>query len=96
MSQARLVAATLCRGEPLPERLRLHVVGARALAVDLDHGQPLAVPGLEFGVAVDRHLVEIEAELVAEPAKPALRLLAEVAAVRLVERYLRPTDTGPA
>jgi hypothetical protein len=96
MSQARLVTATLCRSEPLPERFRLHVEGASALAVDLDHREPFAVAGLERGVAVDRHLVELERELVTELVQPTPRLLAEVAAARLVERYARPTDKGPA
>ena len=43
----------------------MHVVREAPRAVDLDDGNPLAVLRLELGIAVDRHLAQLEAELVA-------------------------------
>jgi hypothetical protein len=54
-------------------------------AVDLDDRDPLPVPGLELGVAVDRHLAQLEAELVPRRADDAAGGLAEMAARRGVE-----------
>jgi hypothetical protein len=86
----------LCSGQATPERLRLNVVRARTLAVDLDDRHPLAIPRLELSIAVDRDLLEREPELVAEHVQLRLRALAEVAAVRFVERYPRIRDTSHA
>jgi hypothetical protein len=58
----------------------MHVVDETAPAVDLHHRDPFAVCGLELGVAVDRHLAQVEAELVARSRDDALGRLAEVAA----------------
>jgi hypothetical protein len=61
------------------------VVDERALAVDLDHRQPLTVAGLELGVAADVDLTELEAQLVACRGDDPAGSLAEVAALRVVE-----------
>jgi hypothetical protein len=77
----------LCRGQAPPERVLVDVVREDALAVDLHDGQPLAVARLELRVAVDRHLVEHEPELVPERAHLLERPLAEVTAGRVEDRY---------
>ena len=66
----------------------MHVVDEPALSVDLDDGNPLAVLRLELGHAVDRHLAQLEAELVARGRHDAAGCLAEMAARRGVERDL--------
>jgi hypothetical protein len=58
----------------------VHVVDETSPPVDLDDRDPLAVGGLELGVAVDRDLPQLEAELVARSRDDAPRRLAEVAA----------------
>jgi hypothetical protein len=58
----------------------VHVVDETAPTVDLDDRDPLAVRGLELGVAVDRDLPQLEAELVARRRDDAPGRLAEVAA----------------
>ena len=68
-----------------PERFDLHVVGEAPPAVDLDHGQPLAVGRLEDRVAADVHLLEGEAELGPQPAQLLERALAQVAALGVVD-----------
>jgi hypothetical protein len=70
----------------------VYVVGEDALAVDLDDGDQLAIAGLERRVAVDRHLFELEPELVPQGTHLAERPLAEVAALRRVDGD--PRDTG--
>jgi hypothetical protein len=72
--------------EPAAEAVRVDVVHERALPVDLDHRQPLAVARLEPGVARDVDLGDLEAELVLERADCRARPLAEVAALRVVQR----------
>ena len=62
------------------QRVGVHVVHETAPAVDIDHRNPLAVRGLELGIAVDRHLPQLEAELVARRRDDAPGRLAEVAA----------------
>ena len=57
-------------------------------AADLDDGNPLAVRGLELGDAVDRHLAQLEAELVPRLGHNAAGCLAEMTARRGVERDL--------
>jgi hypothetical protein len=60
------------------QRVGLHEVGERTLAVDLDHGESAAVRGLELGVAVD--LDPLEAVAAADLLDDLERALAEVAA----------------
>jgi hypothetical protein len=72
----------LCGRKTASEGLWLDVVRADALAVDLDHRDPLAVARLELGVVVDHDLVELEPELVAQRVQLLFRPLAEVAALR--------------
>jgi hypothetical protein len=75
----------LCSPKFAPKRLGLDVVGADALAVDLDDGNQLAVARLELGVAVDDDLGELEPKLVAKLLQLGLRQLAKVAALGLVK-----------
>jgi hypothetical protein len=56
------------------------VVGEDALAVDLDHRQPLAVAPLELGVAADVDRLELEPQLLLQRLQLPERPLAEVAA----------------
>jgi hypothetical protein len=79
--QAPPSAATLCGREPAPEGLGLHVIGADALAVELDHRDQLSVPRLEDRIPVDRHLFELEPELGAQREQLRARALAEMTAV---------------
>ena len=65
----------------------MHVVGEDLLAVDLDHGNQLAVATLELGVAVDRHLFELEPQLRVQSAHALERPLAEVTAVSVVDGH---------
>jgi hypothetical protein len=67
------------------ERVRMDVVDEAPPSGDLDDRDPLPVRGLELGVAVDRHLAQLEAELVARRSDDAAGRLAEVAARRGVE-----------
>jgi hypothetical protein len=60
----------------------MHVVDETAPPVDLDDRDPLAVRGLELGVAVDRHLPQIEAELVVRSGDDAPGRRTQVAARR--------------
>jgi hypothetical protein len=60
----------------------VHVVDETAAPVDLHDRDPLAVGGLELGVAVDRDLLQLEAELVARRRDDAPGRRAEVAARR--------------
>ena len=48
------------------ERFGVHVVREDPLAVDLDHGQPLAVARLELRLTGDVDLLELEALLTAQ------------------------------
>jgi hypothetical protein len=57
----------------------VHVVDETTPPVDLHDRDPLAVGGLELGVAVDYDLPQVEAELVARSRDDAPRRLAEVA-----------------
>src|SRR6266699_6614682 len=85
MSQTRRFGRRLCSRELAPERLGLDVVGADALAVDLDDGDQLAVARLQLGVALDRDLDQLEPQLVTKLGELCLRPPAEVAALGLVE-----------
>jgi hypothetical protein len=78
----------LC-GHFAAKRARIHVVDERALAVDLDHRQPFAIYRLEFRDAADVDLLELEGDLSAGFLEDRPRPLAEVAALRVVQRDLR-------
>ena len=60
----------------------MHVIHEAPSAVDLHHRDPLAVRGLELGIAVDRYLPQLETELVLHLRDDALGGLAEVTARR--------------
>jgi hypothetical protein len=67
------------------ERLGLHEVRERTLAVDLHDRKPLPVSGLELRIAADVDLLQLEAEFVPRAAHDALRGGAEVAPLGVVE-----------
>jgi hypothetical protein len=67
------------------ERIDLDVVGEAPPAVDLDHGEPLAVLGLERLVARDIDLAEPEAELGLAGSDLGQRPFAEVAPLGVVD-----------
>jgi hypothetical protein len=69
----------------LAERVGVHVIDEAASAVDLHHRDPLSVAGLELGVAVDRDLPQLEAELVTRGRDDPPGRLAEVAPGRRVQ-----------
>jgi hypothetical protein len=66
----------------------VHVVDEPAPAVDLHYRDPLAVRGLELGVAVDRDFAQLEAELVARSGDDTPGGGTEVAARRREENDL--------
>ena len=68
-----------------PQRIGRNEVDERALAVDLDDRDQLAIARLELGIPVDRHLLELEPELVAGSQDGLASALAEMAASRPVE-----------
>jgi len=70
--------ARLCKRPT--QRVGVHVVDETPPAVDLHHGDPLAVRSLELGIAVDRHLAQFEAELLVCRGDDAPSRCAEVAA----------------
>jgi hypothetical protein len=80
---AAALAARLCNRTT--ERVGMDVVDETPPAVDLDDRDPLPVRRLELGVAVDRDLSQVEAELVARGADDAAGGLAEMTARRGVE-----------
>ena len=71
--------------EPPAESIGRHEVDERALAVDLDDREQLAVASLELRVAVDQDLFQLEAKLVPERRYRLAGTLAEVAALRAVQ-----------
>jgi hypothetical protein len=83
-SQSPCSSASLC--EPPTERFGVHVVREDALAVDLDHGQPLAVAPFEVGIAGDVDLLQLEALFDTQRGQLRPGALAEVAVRRVVER----------
>jgi hypothetical protein len=86
---------SLC--ELSPQRVGLDEVRERALAVDLDDGQPLAVARLQLGVSADVDLLELEAELLSCRLDDAPRGRAEVAPRSRKQDYagrLRPGSSG--
>jgi hypothetical protein len=60
----------------------MHVVHEPPAAADLDDRDELAVGSLELGVAVDRDLAQLEAELLLHLADDAAGRLAKVATRR--------------
>jgi len=74
------------------ERFLVEPVDEGPLAVDLDHRQPLAVARLQLRVAGDVDLVVGEGDLAAERGELPLRAVAQVAALRLVERDATDRD----
>jgi hypothetical protein len=68
-----------------PQRVRLDEVRERALAVDLDDGQPLAVAGFQLRVAADVDLLELELKVRADCLDRAASRGAEVATLGVVE-----------
>jgi hypothetical protein len=77
-----------------PEGAGVDEVDESALPVDLDHGQPLSVLRLELVVAADVDLLELEGQLGPDLLDDAAGLLAEVAALRVVQSD--PTDRSRA
>jgi hypothetical protein len=67
------------------ERIRRDEVGERALALDLDHREQLAVLGLQLGLSADVDLLELEAELGLRRLDDTARRRAQVAALGGVE-----------
>jgi hypothetical protein len=67
------------------ECFRVHVVREAPPSVDLDDRDPLAVLGLETGIAVDRDLLQLEAELFLRGADDAPSRRAQMAAGGRVE-----------
>jgi len=75
----------LC-GNFAAECLPIDVVDESALPVDLHHRQPLAVSRLQLRVAADVDFVEVEGNLGADLFEDPPRALAEVAALRVIQR----------
>ena len=71
--------------ELAPQRIGRNEVDERPLAVDLDDRNQLAIARLELGVPVDRHLLELEPELVAGSQNGLASALAEMTPSRAVE-----------
>jgi hypothetical protein len=67
------------------QRSLVDEVHERALAVDLDDGKPLAIPGFELWIAADVDLLEVEPQLVSSGSNRGERSLAKVTARRVVE-----------
>ena len=84
MLQAALPSASLC-GQLPHQRVARNVVDERALAVDLDDRQPLAIPPLELGVAPDVDLLDLELDVTSHVGDRRPRAVAEMAAGRVVE-----------
>jgi hypothetical protein len=74
--------------------VRVDVVDERALAVDLDHRQPITVAGFELGVASDVDLLELERKLSADALDDPPRTLAQMAALGAVEGDSRDRCRG--
>src|SRR5436190_20280290 len=83
-SQSSSSSATLC-AQATPERAGIHEVDERPLAVDLEHRDPLPIARFELGVAVDRHRLQRNAELLADLPRHAQRALAEMASGGVVD-----------
>jgi len=62
------------------------MVDEGALAADLDHREPLAVPSFQLRVAGDVDLDELEPELRTRAPERLLRALAQVTPGRVIQR----------
>ena len=71
--------------ELAPQRIRRNEVDERPLAVDLDDGNQLSIARLEIRIPVDRHLLELEPELVTGGQDGLASALAEMTPSRPVE-----------
>ena len=76
---------TPLREQATAKRVGRDVVDERALAVDLDHGEPLPVARLELSIARDVDLVERERHLGPHLVEDRPRPLAQVAPGGCVE-----------
>jgi hypothetical protein len=85
--QSAPLRVTLC--QPAPERVEGDEIRECLLPVDLDDGYQLPVTRLQLGIAVDRDLFEVEAELRPQLDDGRPGPLAEVAVLGAVE-----TDYG--
>ena len=65
------------------------MVDERTLPVDLQDGQPFAIPRLQLGVTIDLDLVEVEVQVVPHPRDKLTGALAEVAPSSVVQRDAR-------
>ena len=72
-------------GQRIPEPGFRDVVDERAPAVDLDHGQKLAVPRLEGRIPADVDLRQLELDVRAHGVDRRARTVAEMAPLRGVE-----------
>ena len=72
--------------QPTAKGDRVDVVDEGPLAVDLHDGQPLAVSRLQLRVVADVDFVEVEGNLGADLFEDPPRALAEVAALRVIQR----------
>ena len=70
------------------QRTSVDVVDEGALTLDLDDAQPLAVARLEPGIAGDVDLLELERAIRTRGRDDRARPLAQVAALRVVDRDL--------
>ncbi len=73
----------------MQQSIGVHVVDESALAVDLDHREPLTVATLQLRHARDVDLLELEGRLLADPLDLGPRPLAERAVTADVESDLR-------
>jgi hypothetical protein len=96
VSQTPGFQPSLCGRELPPEGLRLDVIRADALAVDLDHGNQLSISGLQLGIPVDRDLGDAETQLGTQAGQLPLRALTEVTARCRVDDDRGTTDRAPA
>ena len=71
--------------ELAPQRIGRNEVDERPLAVDLDDRNQLSIARLQLGIPVDRHLLELELELVAGSQDGLASALAEMTPSRPVE-----------
>jgi hypothetical protein len=78
----------LC-GHFAPKRIRIDVVDERPLSVDLDHRQPLSIPGLERRIPADVDLRQVERDLFADLLENPPGTLAQVTALRVEENDFR-------
>jgi hypothetical protein len=82
------VSATAARPsgpEPPAKRVRIHEELERLHAVDLDHGDALAIAALQVGIPGDVDLLEVERDLGTHLLEDPARALAEVAALGRVQ-----------